>query len=134
MMDRERRILWTVVAPHMGAWIEIHHLRKQSKNDGVAPHESAWIEMIGQTGQVLKQCRTLYGCVGRNGLYVLFCVVAPYMGAWIEMYDAICYLHDIGRTPHGCVGRNMGEDGKQVECNMSRHIWRVGRNGVPEEA
>ncbi len=53
------------VAPCMGAWIEIRlricHYRHPCR---VAPCMGAWIEIGGGEGEgKSKKCRTLYGCV-----------------------------------------------------------------------
>ena len=42
------------VAPHEGAWIEIHSPRLSSYEAMVAPHEGAWIE-IGTKTMLLPQ-------------------------------------------------------------------------------
>ena len=36
------------VAPHVGAWIEIHNGLKTRLNFKVAPHVGAWIEIIDE--------------------------------------------------------------------------------------
>ena len=55
------------VAPHAGAWIEIHRLSQDKRNINVAPHAGAWIEikMERKIAEVLT--------------------VAPHAGAWIEI-------------------------------------------------
>ena len=69
-----------VVAPHVGAWIEIilHKLRWWCYL--VAPHVGAWIEIVKK----------------------IFChheyVVAPHVGAWIEM--VIQMMTEIGKKSH----------------------------------
>ena len=56
-----------VVAPHMGAWIEIAQRSQQWCAVSVAPHMGAWIEIVN--GVVLCRINS----------------VAPRMGAWIEI-------------------------------------------------
>ncbi len=121
-------MVW-LVAPHTGAWIEIHRKILHSPALYVAPHTGAWIEMYNARN------------VNLDG------TVAPHTGAWIEIslvFPAVfcivshptrvrglklhgtCYLHRLstshptrvrglkynirhkhgfllGRTPHGCV-------------------------------
>ena len=57
------------VAPHEGAWIEMHSSYFRSKMLSVAPHEGAWIEIFGFN-------------VEHMGNFV-----APHEGAWIEIYS-----------------------------------------------
>ena len=96
------------VAPHVGAWIEIHPPQLYRGTEEVAPHVGAWIEM------------GVYFAKSRESL------VAPHVGAWIEIYKIcisifcakshpmwvrglksdIIILYEypqIGRTPCGCV-------------------------------
>ena len=56
-----------VVAPHVGAWIEIVHTRLYAWLSDVAPHVGAWIEILKAA------CRL-------ESIYV-----APHVGAWIEI-------------------------------------------------
>ena len=76
-----------LVAPFMGAWIEIKiDTAAQKAVESVAPFMVAWIEI--SKGNGIKK----------------FKAVAPFMGAWIEIdenYD-ISYLEN-GRTLYGCV-------------------------------
>ena len=75
-----------MVAPHVGAWIEMRERAESNRPEYVAPHVGAWIE-----------------------IFVAFCSsdclsVAPHVGAWIEIaskYDDSLRLY--GRTPRGCV-------------------------------
>ena len=57
----------TLVAPHVGAWIEIFNILNILVNVKVAPHVGAWIEMTMTLDQVLSS------------------TVAPHVGAWIEI-------------------------------------------------
>ena len=56
--------VFTVVAPHWGAWIEIAGLRVGRKRERVAPHWGAWIE-IGRVHVWAEPVarRTPLGCV-----------------------------------------------------------------------
>ena len=58
----------TVVAPLVGAWIEIQHPRSRFIPVDVAPLVGAWIEI-----REIKQERVHYP-------------VAPLVGAWIEIF------------------------------------------------
>ena len=75
-----------LVAPYMGAWIEIKTTICMNSCHYVAPYMGAWIEIF------------LPLLVAKGS------VVAPYMGAWIEI-DIIRKLRDERgcRTLHGCV-------------------------------
>ena len=75
-----------VVAPHAGAWIEILPSCPWSRASSVAPHAGAWIE-IGRRVRTMK-------CI----------TVAPHAGAWIEMRIAYAIaVHVEGRAPRGRV-------------------------------
>ena len=97
-----------IVAPHVGAWIEIAVLYLPAQQGrlshpmwvrglkygdmsglylkfAVAPHVGAWIEI--QTHAWTAPCCGL---------------VAPHVGAWIEIPKALC------RTPCGCVAPHVG--------------------------
>ena len=53
-----------LVAPFMGAWIEIQHEAGKQLNLLVAPFMGAWIEIsLWTKSQVYGSGRTLYGCV-----------------------------------------------------------------------
>ena len=43
--DRAGSFDWTAVAPHVGAWIEINRKATGRDRDLVAPHVGAWIEI-----------------------------------------------------------------------------------------
>ena len=56
--------VFTVVAPHWGAWIEIAGLRVGRKRERVAPHWGAWIEIvITRVIRFSTRRRTPLGCV-----------------------------------------------------------------------
>ena len=75
-----------VVAPHVGAWIEISALSLGAYANTVAPHVGAWIEIRDPTGN-------------RR-----FWPVAPHVGAWIEIKKKKIFLNLwYSRTPCGCV-------------------------------
>ena len=60
-----------IVAPFMGAWIEIGSPNNINAVDLVAPFMGAWIEING---------------IGGN---VVISSVAPFMGAWIEIGSGV---------------------------------------------
>ena len=60
-----------MVAPYMGAWIEIIFVDHPKAQPGVAPYMGAWIEI---------KPLTLVDDVPE---------VAPYMGAWIEIHNVL---------------------------------------------
>ena len=62
-----------VVAPHVGAWIEMIFLISSFIVSLVAPHVGAWIEIFP----------ILHGC--------LLDAVAPHVGAWIEIVNTRHY-------------------------------------------
>ena len=57
-----------MVAPYLGAWIEIFTLSHFAQLFNVAPYLGAWIEMLCLNHQRKANRR-----------------VAPYLGAWIEI-------------------------------------------------
>ena len=122
----------STVAPYMGAWIETWYIYHQQYCTLVAPYMGAWIETTMELwslvdgmshptwvrglkpdlyyGNLLKQSRTLHGCVDWNitgNTVKITTNVAPYMGAWIETTSAIVgpSTHEC-RTLHGCVDWN----------------------------
>ena len=53
-----------IVAPHVGAWIEIPMVVPIATDDAVAPHVGAWIEIIFLSMKmVILYRRTPRGCV-----------------------------------------------------------------------
>ena len=63
----------SLVAPHVGAWIEIvRHAYASLIWVSVAPHVGAWIEILYQ--EEMQKCTD---------------VVAPHVGAWIEMIPKV---------------------------------------------
>ena len=56
-----------IVAPYLGAWIEINFSSKSKRKGLVAPYLGAWIEIVN------------------NFLLNSSSYVAPYLGAWIEI-------------------------------------------------
>ena len=60
--------IWDIVAPHVGAWIEISERDPLPESCKVAPHVGAWIEIITIGDKIYKTS-----------------LVAPHVGAWIEM-------------------------------------------------
>ena len=98
----------TVVAPHVGAWIEIIPAAHQTASIRVAPHVGAWIE--------IAKDRCVY-CMAPVAPHVgawieiserLSCTtlwqVAPHVGAWIEIPVREHTAHHPGRrSPRGSV-------------------------------
>ena len=74
-MKRPNGIL-LIVAPHVGAWIEMSKPLLSCQSSLVAPHVGAWIE-IEKLGEVVQ-----------------YPTVAPHVGAWIEIQ-----CHPIRRRP-----------------------------------
>ena len=62
-IECEYNMLEEVVAPHMGAWIEISIWNGIKTNIAVAPHMGAWIEIYGNERQAMRFGRTPHGCV-----------------------------------------------------------------------
>ena len=61
---KQREVYWYLVAPFMGAWIEIWTFAIISISPPeVAPFMGAWIEMYGILEYIGLRSRTLYGCV-----------------------------------------------------------------------
>ena len=63
---------WEIVAPFVGAWIEMDGKKKLKDIAAVAPFVGAWIEICHRvfSGQIPD--------------------VAPFVGAWIEILREIC--------------------------------------------
>ena len=79
--------IWDIVAPHVGAWIEISERDPLPESCKVAPHVGAWIEIITIGDKIYKTS-----------------LVAPHVGAWIEMCRCNRIAAPCGsRTPCGCV-------------------------------
>ena len=75
-----------VVAPFVGAWIEIRHTSIAYNCESVAPFVGAWIEILNSYW-VVKQGK-----------------VAPFVGAWIEIKQCkMCFVYDQGRSLRGSV-------------------------------
>ena len=74
-----------IVAPLVGAWIEIKLASLSSITSSVAPLVGAWIEILFIT--VFSNCK----------------VVAPLVGAWIEINVSICTARKSSRSPCGSV-------------------------------
>ena len=79
-------VLGGLVAPHVGAWIEIDSYVEFVATGLVAPHVGAWIEIDSYVE------------------FVATGLVAPHVGAWIEIKvvdkdSGAIYC----RTPRGCV-------------------------------
>ena len=68
MRRYDQYILKGIVAPHVGAWIEIVISKGNSKLLKVAPHVGAWIEI---PTSIVNQVENF---------------VAPHVGAWIEIF------------------------------------------------
>ena len=80
-----------VVAPFMGAWIEIkHRLIVKMYHGRVAPFMGAWIEISPTRPTALSSTASHPSWVRglkckQDGHVVADLVVAPFMGAWIEI-------------------------------------------------
>ena len=83
-------LLFSCVAPLVGAWIEIRYLcRCDCGKEIVAPLVGAWIEMA--RWRIIRQ----------------WLFVAPLVGAWIEITESGGGDYtSTGRTPRGCVDWN----------------------------
>ena len=121
--------LYSSVAPHMGAWIEIamivtnqsnalshpiwvrglkftHHSTTASRGN-VAPHMGAWIEIqalyhLLQKAPVAPHMGAWIEIIGEQLNYSMS-LVAPHMGAWIEISSIGVKSFPQCRTPYGCV-------------------------------
>ena len=65
--DNHKLIYAFLVAPHVGAWIEIRNQDVSISVGAVAPHVGAWIEIQDPCPKITPA------------------VVAPHVGAWIEI-------------------------------------------------
>ena len=79
-----------LVAPYMGAWIEIPCIGSSTNLALVAPYMGAWIEIKSSSLSIIHGPGSLP--TWERGLklvvpilYFLLPYVAPYMGAWIEI-------------------------------------------------
>ena len=78
-----------MVAPHVGAWIEIQEGDSKADLHSVAPHVGAWIEIAPLSPS--SDLRTSHPTWVRGLKYDLLFqrrllpVVAPHVGAWIEI-------------------------------------------------
>ena len=80
-------IIYNIVAPFAGAWIEILVFREVLLHSPVAPFAGAWIEIENLSVDT------------RRGQYV-----APFAGAWIEIRLSLSNQGGIlRRTLRGCV-------------------------------
>ena len=79
-----------LVAPYMGAWIEICPLTMNAGWMLVAPYMGAWIEIARYAPKCNKFQSLPTWERGLKSSYLYLPVkqapVAPYMGAWIEIY------------------------------------------------
>src|SRR5690625_3651031 len=95
-----------IVAPFMGAWIEITFQRHNLAHYNVAPFMGAWIE--------IPISSSLY--------WIAF--VAPFMGAWIEIVCNGWRLWMLYcRTLHGCVDCNRLQRMAVVDVVLSHSSW-----------
>ena len=81
------------VAPLVGAWIEMYSLLAFNCASLVAPLVGAWIEIcMSRSPYELSQSRSPRGSVDWNifnNMYCIFSAVAPLVGAWIEISIAV---------------------------------------------
>ena len=79
-----------LVAPYIGAWVEMCIWHSLHMHRWVAPYIGAWVEIcLFRCILGYYYCRTLYRCVSRNlapCLYFFCSFVAPYIGAWVEIW------------------------------------------------
>ena len=79
-------MIFTMVAPFTGAWIEIFGFWRTCHSIHVAPFTGAWIEIIWVWVWLAAQC------------------VAPFTGAWIEIDTSFAVsVGSRGRSLHGSV-------------------------------
>ena len=83
--------MWSIVAPHVGAWIETCTLKRQQKAVQVAPHVGAWIETVRIFPLVflfVLSRPTWARGLKQNVTNMQYCFngVAPHVGAWIETH------------------------------------------------
>ena len=77
---------YRLVAPHVGAWIEIFGHPIKSIVPYVAPHVGAWIEILIMNAMSVR------------------ILVAPHVGAWIEILPrSVLTQHKKRRTSRRCV-------------------------------
>ncbi len=95
-----------IVAPRMGAWIEISNYGSFRNRSTVAPRMGAWIE-------ILSIC------------FVLTMIsVAPRMGAWIEIPKRNrVLLGEISRSPHGGRGLKLHLIPQSLPEHVSLPAW-----------
>ena len=106
-------IILYIVAPYMGAWIEISHVCGSADSRWVAPYMGAWIEIV-LSGAGSRYLRWSLPTWERGLKFQYFDTidknvnVAPYMGAWIEIVEwqrrqagSLC------RSLHGSVDWNI---------------------------
>ena len=75
-----------MVAPLVGAWIEMYEFIIRAKIIWVAPLVGAWIEIYKPEDYTEKE------------------IVAPLVGAWIEIQWSLTMIRcKSSRTPRGCV-------------------------------
>ena len=92
--------LHTLVAPHVGAWIETLQRGEGFHSGGVAPHVGAWIETIGT-----------------EDLYSRYSV-APHVGAWIETFGRGTSLSSLAVSHPMWVRGLKQEKDKKLAMNM----------------
>ena len=119
MIGHKQQVHPGLVAPFMGAWIEIQSHQMGKYKTLVAPFMGAWIEIhLHYLKNIFQVSRTLYGCVDWNHISFISLkpknqshplwvrglkspktpitlpapLVAPFMGAWIEIQS-----HQMGK-------------------------------------
>ena len=96
-----------IVAPLVGAWIEISDVRLRTPASGVAPLVGAWIEIVSDWGTAW--CVRVAPLVGawieilNISVSTNYETVAPLVGAWIEIPRQISRIDAYGRSPRGSV-------------------------------
>ena len=113
------------VAPHWGAWIEIHAMCFIISSLLVAPHWGAWIEIYPENrGQYDRRSHPT-GVRGLKLPYVLRVspknLVAPHWGAWIEILIPTYARSSAGSHPTGVRGLKSGAVALLVSTDVAPH-------------
>ncbi len=108
MLQNKALMASIIVAPYMGAWIEIRHQFCTGLCILVAPYMGAWIE-IGRSP----------GSFGPGN-------VAPYMGAWIEIVKNCRFLPSVSSLPTWGRGLKLCAAGLSLPPALSLPTWGRG--------
>ena len=103
------RTIWSysLVAPHVGAWIETQAVGRINTKTRVAPHVGAWIEtLIATRPSTWRQVAPHVGAWIETPCPLLAAgqrYVAPHVGAWIETSSNKKLMREQSRAPRGRV-------------------------------